>query len=91
VVNDQLVAKQFEPGQTDPNSPHNYKDISSAPFMGGLVKVVIPIQPAPKIRKTVFKRTEEGFHQVCMISAMSLFRLISSVHFQSGMKGKVVK
>jgi len=91
VVNDQLVAKQFEPGQTDPNSPYNYKDISSAPFMGRLVEVVIPIQKAPKIRKSVFKRTEDGIHQVALISCSSLFRLISAVHFQSGKKGKVVK
>jgi hypothetical protein len=52
VISDQLVAKQFEPGQTDPNSPYNYKDIKSAPFMGRLVEVVIPLQKAPKVLKS---------------------------------------
>lgn len=32
-----------------------------------------------------------GIHQVCMISAQSLFSLISRIHFQSGKKGKVIK
>jgi len=93
VVSPQLVAKQFEPGQSDPNSPHNYKDISSAPswLMGRLAQVTIPLAKAPKIVRNVFKRTEDGVHQVCMISASSLFRLVSAVHFQSGKKGKVVK
>jgi hypothetical protein len=59
--------------------------------MGSLVEVTIPLQKAPKILKSWFKRTEDGIHQVSMISALSLFRLISSVHFQSGKKGKVVK
>jgi hypothetical protein len=51
---------------------------------------VEPIEE-PKVKKSVFKRTEEGAHQVCMISALSLFKLISAVHFQSGKKGKVIK
>lgn len=61
------------------------------PLFKNFKKVFVkPVSWMDVSSKSVFKRTEEGLHQVCFISALSLFRLISSVHFQSGKKGKVV-
>jgi hypothetical protein len=47
-----------------------------------------PIEP-PKIRKSVFKRQEEGSHQIPFLSAKSLFTLVSSVFYKSGKSGKL--
>lgn len=49
---------------------------------------VDPVEP-PKIRKSVFKRQEDGTHQIPFLSAKSLFILISSVFYKSGNLGKL--
>ena len=92
VVSDQLVAMQFEPGRPDPNMPVDYKPIQNAPFMGNLVKVVIPIMkfPVKTISPKVYKRTEAGSYQIPLLSWESLFRLVSAVYFNAGRKGKVL-
>jgi hypothetical protein len=43
----------------------------------------------PKIRKSVFKRQEEGTHQIPFLSSKSLFTLVSSVFYKSGKSGKL--
>ena len=60
--------------------------------MGGLAKVVIPTMkfPVKLISPKIYKRREEGMYQIPLLSWLSLFRMISSVYFNSGKKGKVL-
>jgi hypothetical protein len=60
----------------------------------------VPVYMGVDLSSSYTKRTESGvsvrwdkmsFHQTCLISALSLFQLVSRVHFQSGKKGKVIK